>query len=155
MAAGRRTSVDTSSGWRPCRVSHVPSFPAVVVLPEPWRPSSRITRGDFDRGLQPARRVAEQRDHLVAHDPHDLLRRREAAQHVLPDRAVADAVDERLDDLEVDVGLEQRHADLAQRGLDRGLRQARLAPEGAEHVLQAVLRASNMTRTDRGPTAVP
>ena len=35
FAAGRRTSVDTISGCFPWRVSHSPSFPDVVVLPEP------------------------------------------------------------------------------------------------------------------------
>ena len=49
----------------------------------------------------------------------DLLGRRQALEDVLVDRAIADAVDERLDDLEVDVRLEQRHPDLAQRDLDR------------------------------------
>ena len=45
IAAGRRTSVDTISGCRPCRISHFPSLPDVVVLPEPCRPSSSTTRG--------------------------------------------------------------------------------------------------------------
>ena len=45
IAAGRRTSVDTSSGWRPCFASQRPSLPEVVVLPDPCRPSSRMTRG--------------------------------------------------------------------------------------------------------------
>src|SRR5260370_224709 len=30
QGAGRFTSVETSSGWRPCLASHIPSFPAVV-----------------------------------------------------------------------------------------------------------------------------
>ena len=47
MAAGLRTSVDTSIGCRPCRVSQRPSFPAVVVLPDPCSPSSMTTRGDL------------------------------------------------------------------------------------------------------------
>ena len=119
IAAGRLTSVETSSGWRPCFVSHIASLPAVVVLPAPCSPSSRMTRGRLRGRLQAALGVAEQRDHLVADDLDDLLRRREAAEHVLPHRPVANAVDERLDDLEVDVRLEQREADLAQRGLDR------------------------------------
>ena len=75
IAAGRRTSVDTSSGCLPCFASHRPSLPDVVVLPEPCRPSSRMTRGRAVRRRQPARRVAEERQHLVAHDAHDLLRR--------------------------------------------------------------------------------
>ena len=69
-----------------------------------------MTRGETDVGGSPPPRVAEQRDHLVADDAHDLLRRRQAPQDVLAHGAVADAVHERLDHLEVDVRLEQRHA---------------------------------------------
>ncbi len=114
-----------------------------------------MTRGDRDVVAQAAVGVAEQREHLVADDPHDLLRGRQAAQDVLAHGPVAHAVDERLDDLEVDVGLEQRQPDLAQRGLDVGLGQARLAPQGAEDVLQAVLRESNMTKRRPGTQRCP
>ena len=137
IAAGRLTSVETSSGCRPCFASHFASLPAVVVLPAPCSPSSRMTRGRLVVGRQPAFGVAEQRHHLVADDLDDLLRRRQAAEHVLLHRPVADAVDERLDDLEVDVGFEQRQPDLAQRRLDVLGRQPRFAPQGLEDVLQA------------------
>jgi len=60
-------------------------------------------------------RVAEQREHLVPHDANDLLVGRETPQHFLVDGAIAHAVDERLDDLEVDVRLEQRHPDFPER----------------------------------------
>ena len=53
MAAGRRTSVDTSSACRPCRVSQRPSLPLVVVLPEPCRPSISTTRGRWSVGCSP------------------------------------------------------------------------------------------------------
>ena len=89
------------------------------------------------RRLEAAFGVAEERQHLVADDLDDLLRRRQAAEHVLPHRPVANAVDERLDDLEVDVGLEQREPDLAQRRLDVLGRQPRLAAQRLEDVLQA------------------
>ncbi len=92
----------------------------------------------FSGRRQAALRVAEQRQHLVAHDPHDLLVRRQAAEHFLVDRPIAHAIDEGLDDLEVDVGLEQRHANLAQRQLDRLFGQSSLAANLAEDVLQAV-----------------
>ena len=59
---------------------------------------------------------------------------RQALQHFLVDGAIADAIDERLDDLEVDVRLEQRHADLAQRHFDGRLGEPGFAPEGAEDV---------------------
>ena len=45
MAAGRRTSVDTITGFLPWRFSQRPSLADVVVLPAPWRPSSSTTRG--------------------------------------------------------------------------------------------------------------
>ena len=48
-------------------------------------------------------------------DLDDLLAGVELADHLGPERALADAVGEFLDDLEVDVGLEQREADLAHR----------------------------------------
>ena len=136
MAAGRRTSVETSIGCRPCFVSHRPSFPAVVVLPEPCSPSSRMTRGCACDGGSPPGRVAEERQHLVAHDADDLLRRRQALEHLLVDGPIADAIDERLDDLEVDVRLEQRHPDLAQRRLDGRFREAGFAAKGAEDSLR-------------------
>ena len=52
-------------------------------------------------------------------------------------RPVADAIDERLDDLEIDVGFEQRETNLAQRRLDVLGRQPRLAAERLEDVLEA------------------
>ncbi len=90
------------------------------------------------RRLQSALGIAEERDHFVAHDLDDLLRGRQAAQHILPQRPIADPIDECLDDLEVDVGFEQREPDLAKRRLDVLGRQPRLAPQGLEDVLQAV-----------------
>ena len=126
IAAGRRTSVDTSIGCRPCFASHRASFADVVVLPEPCRPSISTTRGVARRRRQPAGRVAEQRQHLVAHDAHDVLRRRQALQDLVADGLRAHAIDERLDDAEVDVRFEQRQPNLAQRGVDRSLRSAGL-----------------------------
>src|SRR5690349_3157668 len=90
------------------------------------------------RRRQPALRVAEQRQHLVADDADHLLRRRQALEDVLIDGAIAHAIDERLDDLEVDVRLEQRHADLTQRRFDGLLREAGLASKGAEYPLQSI-----------------
>ena len=59
-------------------------------------------------------------------------------EHFLVDRPIAHAIDERLDDLEVDVRLEQRHANFAERQLDRLFGQPALAANLAEDVLQAV-----------------
>ena len=82
--------------------------------------------------------IAEEGEHLVAHDRDHLLRRRQALENVLVNGLVADPIDERLDDLEIDVRFEQRHADLAQRSLDGLLRQAGLTPQGAEDSLEPV-----------------
>ena len=71
-------------------------------------------------------------------DLDDLLAGLEALQHVLAERALAHRADELLDDLEVDVGLEEREADLARRARDRLLVEARAAPEVADGVLEPV-----------------
>src|SRR5262249_47308769 len=87
---------------------------------------------------KPSGGVTEERQHFVADDADDLLRRRQAFQDLLIDGAVAHAVDESLDDLEVDVSLEQCHANLTQCGLDGRLGETGFAPEGAKNPLQAV-----------------
>ena len=97
-----------------------------------------MTRGCADDGGRPPGAVAEERQHLVAHDPDDLLRRRQALQDLLVDRLIPHAVDERLDDLEVDVRLEQRHPDLPERGLNRLLGEADLTTQRPEDALEAV-----------------
>ena len=85
----------------------------------------------------------------------DLLRRRQALEDFLIDRAIAHAIDERLDDLEVDVRLEQRHPDLAQRGFDGLLREAGLAPQRAETSCRRLLRESSMDDPARRPGRTP
>ena len=90
------------------------------------------------RGRETALRIAEEGQHLVADDANDLLIGREALQDVGVDGAIADAIGERLDHLEVDVGLEQRHADLAQGDLHRFRREASLTADLAENVLKAL-----------------
>ena len=87
--------------------------------------------------LQAAGGVAKQRQHFVADDPDDLLSRGQTAQDLLVERPVAHPVDKRLDHLEVDVGFEQRQANLSQGRLDRGLGEASFSTNGAEDVLQA------------------
>ena len=90
------------------------------------------------RRLQPALGVAEQRQHLVAHDAHDLLIGRQAAEHFLVDGPIAHAIDERLDDLEVDVRLEQRHPDFPERQLDGLFGKPAPSADVAENVLQPI-----------------
>ena len=137
MAAGRRTSVDTVTGCLPWRVSHIASLPEVVVLPEPWSPSSRITRG---RGalsvrpplVSPKSASSSSRTIFTTCCAGDRL-----LQHRLVHRLVAHAVDERLDDLEVDVGFEQGQTNLAQHAFHLLGREAHLAAKRREGLLDA------------------
>ena len=76
------------------------------------------------------------------HDLHDLLGRGQALEDVLAKRPLAHASGEGADDLEVDVGLEQREADLAQRARDRLLVEpasfAQVAEGGGEAIGEGV-----------------
>ena len=76
-------------------------------------------------------------------DLHDLLARRQALEDVLAERALLDRRGEVAGDLEVDVGLEQREADLAHRLRDRLLVEAAAAAEAAERRLELVGEVSN------------
>ena len=87
---------------------------------------------------------------LVVDDLHDLLAGGQAREHVRPDRLLADARDEVLDDLEVDVRLEQRQADLAHRGIDVGLRDPAAAGQGAERLSKPVAEG-----VEHGPGGTP
>ena len=83
----------------------------------------------------------EQRDELVVDDLDDLLAGGEALEDVGADGLLADARDEVLDDLEVDVGLEQGEADLAHGGVDIGFADPAAAGQGAEGLAQALAEA--------------
>ena len=89
-------------------------------MPEPWRPTIATTAGLPVQVERPVARRQE-RDELVVDDLDDLLAGGQALEDLRADGALADARDEVLDDLEVDVGLEQREADLAHGGIDVGL----------------------------------
>ena len=136
-AAGRYGSAATSSGRRPCLTRWRASLAAEVVLPEPWRPTSAMTAGLPLRWnvRSPAPRSA---DELVVDDLHDLLAGGQALEDLGADGLLADAGDEVLDDLEVDVRLEQREPDLAHRGVDVGLADAAAAGQVAEGLAQAL-----------------
>ena len=71
-------------------------------------------------------------------DLHDLLAGSQALQDVLAERALLDRVREVARDLEIDVRLEQREADLTHRLRDRLLVEAPAATEPAEGGLQLV-----------------
>ena len=85
--------------------------------------------------LQSTCNFAKEREQFVANDLDDLLDRGQALEDGLIGRLVAYPVDESLDDLEVDVGFEQREPNLAQRRFDVLLGQAHLAPQGREGAL--------------------
>src|SRR5207249_9401301 len=82
------------------------------------------------------RLAAEELRQLLVHDLHDLLRRRQALENLLAERTLADTRGEVADDVEVDVRLEQRKADLAHGARDRLLVElaalAEVAERGAE-----------------------
>ena len=80
---------------------------------------------------------AEHGDELFVDDLDDLLPRVQPGRQVGARCALADARDEILDDLEVDVGLEQRKADLAQGDVEVGLGDLCLAAQALCDSLQA------------------
>ena len=107
---------------------------ADVVLPEPWSPAIRITVG----GLPNASRESPEPIRFVSSSCTIFTTCWPASSPSgRPGRSRApDLGDELLDDLEVDVGLEQREPDLAHRLRDRLLVEAALAAQVAEGVLE-------------------
>ena len=106
-------------------------------LPRPLQPQQQHDARPLAGRLQAPIGIAEESQHLVTDDLDDLLRRREAPEHILPHRPIAHAIHKGLDDLEVDVGFEQGEPNLSKRGLDALRRQRRLAAERFEDVLKA------------------
>ena len=78
-------------------------------------------------------------DQFVVDDLDDLLAGIDAREHVLPDGLGFDLGDEVVGDGEVDVGFEQRPADLAQAVADVVGREPAAAAEFAQGVLEATL----------------
>ena len=134
-AAGRYGSAATSSGRRPslttCRASLARRGRLARALEADHRDDRRVAR-------QVEGPVAgrQERDQLVVDDLDHLLAGRQAVEHLVADRPLADARDEVLDDLEVDVGLEQREPDLAHGGIDVGLADPAAAGQVAERLAQ-------------------
>ena len=85
--------------------------------------------------------AAEERNELIVDDLHDLLTGGQAPEDLSTDRSLADAGDEVLDDLEVDVGLEQAEPDLAQGSVDVGLADAAAAGQVGERLAKAIAQA--------------
>ena len=112
------------------------------------KPSGELRAGgSLARALQPrdeerggGRNVQGEAAMLSRHQPHELvvhdadegLARRQALQHLLPDRAGADPVEELAGDGQRDVRFEQGAPDLAQRVADVLLAQASAAAELSE-----------------------
>ena len=82
--------------------------------------------------------LAQHLDHFVADDFDDLLGGRKGGEHFLAHGLFLDRLDKLLDDPEMDVGLEQRHADLAQRGFHIFGREFAFAAQVLEDALELV-----------------
>ena len=79
---------------------------------------------------------AQDLDQLVVDELHDLGAGIHAVQDGGSDRSLADPGNEQLDHTKVDVGLEQGHPDVAQRGIEVCLGEAGLAPQARGDVLE-------------------
>ena len=100
---------------------------AVVVLPEPFSPTSITTTGEGPPRSSCAGLLAQQPLQLAMDDLDEVLLGREAAQHLLTERVLLDRLDEVAHDRDVDVGFEERQAHVAQRFLDVPLGDSSLA----------------------------
>ena len=81
---------------------------------------------------------AEHLGKLVEHDLDDVLRRRERLHDLCGHAALLGLGDELLDDLKVNVGLEQRHANIAHGRSNIGLGQLALAAQAVKCVVEAI-----------------
>ena len=125
-------------GRWPAFLSHWASLPEVVVLPEPCRPAIRMTDGgceDFwKRAVSLPRTLTSSSWTILT-----ICSEGESAVATLfADGAGADVLDELGDDGEVDVGLEEGEADLAEGVGDVLVGDGALAAEGLEGTLEFV-----------------
>ena len=95
--------------------------------------------------------LREDRHHLVAQRLDHLLPRSQALQDLLRGGLLANALDQLLHDLQVDVRLEEGQTDLAQAVRELGLGQVPVSPERAERLLQAFGERFEHSRS--GPSA--
>ena len=101
------------------------------------------TRHEHDggrfRGVGDLHRLAtEAGGQLLENDLDDLLSRIEGVRQLLPHRPLANATDEVLGDVEVDVGFQQGEADLAQDIVDVRLGQLAAAAEATEDPVESI-----------------
>ena len=97
-------------------------------MPEPCSPTTMILTGGLTlRSSSLALPPITSRS-SVATKLDQVLLGRQRAQHFLAERLAFDVLDEVADDLDIDVGFEQREPDLAQRLFDIALGDPALAP---------------------------
>ena len=94
----------------------------------------RRIRTDVETALRPT----HQRGEFLIDDLDNGLCRRERIEHLLPDGSLLDALHKVLDDLEIDVCFQQRHAHLAHRLVHVVLGQLAVPAQLLEYPLQAV-----------------
>jgi hypothetical protein len=118
MAAGRLVSSEAISTRLPSRsFRRLASLAVVVVLPEPCRPTIRIGAGGLSILSAPGSSSPVRTcDQLVMDDLDDLLAGRDRFGDRLAGGLLLHRLDELARDGQRDVGLQQRHAHLAQRG---------------------------------------
>ena len=109
-------------------------------LAGPLQSGHQHDRGRLRCELHARRVFAEGLDQFIAHDLDDLLARRKRGQHFLPHGLGLYAVDQLFDHFEVDVGLEQRQPDFAQRLRNILLAQPGLAAKALKRALQFFLK---------------
>ena len=143
--AGRGPRRPASAGGRASTTCFA-SFAADVVLPEPWRPTRATTAG-----LPTSRKVRSPADRSAVSSSLTIFTTCWPAVRLsrisAPERALAHARDEVLDDLEVDVRLEQREPDLAHRRVDVRLGHAAAAGQTREGLAEAIAEAVEHART--------
>ena len=111
-----------------------------MVLPDPCRPAISTTVGGCEANFSLAVSLPRISTSSSRTNLDDLLAGRKRGQHLLADGLVLDVVDELLDNFEVDVGLKQRQADLAQRLLHVFFVEGGLAAQGLERALKLFLK---------------
>src|SRR4051794_1801341 len=107
------------------------------------------------RERDPRRGAAHEGRELLVDDLDDLLAGVELTDHVGAQAALLDAARELLDDLEVDVGLEQREADLAHGLVDVVLGQGSAGADVGERLLELLGEGVEHGPASVGPSSVP
>ena len=110
----------------------------VVVLPAPCRPAISTIAGGAVARFRASLLVAHDMHELVVHDLDELLAGIQRVRDHLADGLSLDLVDEGLDHGQRHIGLEQRHAHIAQRLVDIFFRQTGSSGKRTKGVGEAV-----------------